>query len=255
MDTERSAGRRIAKRIAASLAAAACLGTLLWPAQIYAAQVQEETTVEIPAVEAFASVTISDFGGTVPIRSGEGYGVSCEGEAGLQPSVTYEEDRLLIAGKPETEEEPAEESEESGGSDLCSLLITIPAGTALDSVTAENVDTLLFTDVTIGNVRLEKTRGDICCKNVSLGQGEMLTSEGNIQFDGGTFHNLLLESESGNIYVSAAEGLTRCKVAASAEKGSVTVSGAVRGKTFRQNGNGKRYLTISARGGNVVLLY
>ena len=62
-------------------------------------------------------------------------------------------------------------------------------------------------------------------------------------------------AESGNIYVSAAEGLTRCKVAASAEKGSVTVSGAVRGKTFRQNGNGKRYLTISARGGNVVLLY
>ena len=96
MDTERSAGRRIAKRIAASLAAAACLGTLLWPAQIYAAQVQTETSAEIPAVEAFATVSISDFGGTVTIRSGEGYGVSCEGEESLQPSVSYEEDKLLI---------------------------------------------------------------------------------------------------------------------------------------------------------------
>ena len=145
-----------------------------------------------------------------------------------------------------------EKAAEDGEGDMHEIVITIPAGTGLDTLRAAmEAGDLIMTDITASSVTLRSGGGNLIFRDVSVGAVDIYTESGQVLVADSTFGSLNIGMGEGDVSVSSDDELSECRMDLRTEDGTITYNGSSEGDTFTQDGNGKRSLTVQVVSGDI----
>lgn len=222
-------------------------------------------------MEAFANISVDVDVAELSITEGESFSLRYQYTDGLEPVYEVKNGTLFIKQK----QTGYRIWGDPGRVDECSLSLTIPAGTALDSVDIRaamgdvGIDKIASSkcdiqsnlgNINIKNCSFDKTDlvanlGEISVSDTELGDAQINNDMGNIKATACTFGDLDIVAAMGNAVIDAAQNLDGYRMDLRSDLGSVTVNGRHESGKYYQKGSGTGRLEIETSVGTVRLDY
>ena len=178
------------------------------------------------ALEAFENLIIESDIMNISIVTGNAYTVTYTGAAKYQPVYEVKDGTLTI-----TQKNGKKWFQNNGGE--MNMVITIPQ------------------DTTLRNLDVESDIGMIKMENTQMERGHIESDMGEVILRKNCFTDLEVESDIGNVVVDCEEDLNAYSLKLRSDIGEITMNHEAKTKSFYQEGNSKKNLTITTDIGNI----
>jgi DUF4097 and DUF4098 domain-containing protein YvlB len=144
----------------------------------------------------------------------------------------------------------------SFGSKKCSVTITVPYSTALDSADiSTDVGDITLKELELTSLSLTADVGDIDIASCRLGSVTLTADVGDINLEDSTFDSLSATADVGEVSVDAASDLSDYAIELSTDIGEVEVNGQDYRRSYKQTGSGDHSMTIEVSTGDIEVDY
>ncbi|SEI73243.1 Putative adhesin [Lachnospiraceae bacterium A10] len=196
-------------------------------------------------LDEFTTVHLDASALDITLVSGNDFKMEYEGSEKLRPEVNVDQGVLTV------EQKASGHLVRSMGGDL---VITVPEGTAMDTIEMEvSAGDIEVENILANTVKLEVSAGDIDVVGGSIETIDVDCSAGDVDIEKCEFNNLTTDLSAGDMDVTVTDSVKNYEIEADASLGNVYVDGKKEGASYEQGGSGTKYMKIDVSAGDISI--
>lgn len=195
-------------------------------------------------LDEFTTVHLDASALDITLVSGNDFKMEYKGSEKLRPEVNVDQGVLTV-------EQKASGHLVSVSGDL---VITVPEGTAMDTIEMEvSAGDIEVENILANTVKLDVSAGDIDVVGGTIETIDVECSAGDVDIEKCEFNNLTTDLSAGDMDVTVTDSVKNYEIEAEASLGNVYVDGQKEGASYEQGGSGTKYIKIDVSAGDVSI--
>lgn len=195
-------------------------------------------------LDEFTTVHLDASALDITLVSGNDFKMEYKGSEKLRPEVNVDQGVLTV-------EQKASGHLVSVSGDL---VITVPEGTAMDTIEMEvSAGDIEVENIQANTVKLDVSAGDIDVVGGTIETIDVECSAGDVDIEKCEFNNLTTDLSAGDMDVTVTDSVKNYEIEAEASLGNVYVDGQKEGASYEQGGSGTKYMKIDVSAGDISI--